>query len=94
MPKIYFITYPENIPQKGISFNEKTRVGLTNHKPLQVLVDKFAKYRDWKVEVRFISKQAAKRRNKRKCKDGSLVNIALGEWESDGNGRWATAGCT
>jgi len=94
MPQIYFITYPETLPQKGISRNEKTRVGITNHKPLKELVDKFAKYRDWKVEVRFITKQAAKRRNKRKHKDGSLIDIVQGEWESDGNGRWATAGCT
>lgn len=100
MPKIYLITYPKRLTKEGIKLNEKTGVGLTNHKPLGEVVAKAAKAAQhpgvaaWKVEVLFISNHAAKKRNKRQLKDGSLVNIVRGEWGSDGNGRWATAGCT
>ena len=103
MPKIYLISYRKSLTKEGISPNEKTGVGLTNHKPLNEVVAKVAKaakaaqhpgVAGWKVEVLFVSNHAAKKRIKRKLKDGGLVNIVRGEWESDGNSRWATPGCT
>ena len=97
MPRTYSITYPNTFLNVRISPNGDTRIGITNHIPWVDIVEELIKYPDfrgWKVEyVGNFLKREAKRRNKRKYKDGRVVDLVHGEWKSDGYDWWATTGC-
>ncbi|KAI4637978.1 hypothetical protein J4E83_000799 [Alternaria metachromatica] len=94
---VYSITYPKTSSKESSIPNENIGVGITNHIPFITLLEQLVNcpdFRAWKVaHVGFLTRGKAEKRNKRKEKDGDIVDIVRGEWKSDGYGRWATAGC-
>ncbi|KAI4637979.1 hypothetical protein J4E83_000800 [Alternaria metachromatica] len=96
-PELWVIIYPEKLPKEGNVPDEKKINALTNLPSLKTWVLEDLKRADvpgWEVinAGRITYKEAEARY---RIDDGDPVEIPKGrEWDSDGNGRWATYGGT